>query len=71
MFPCFKSISFSEFIFTAADAKRVRCSSKNSLFHYSADCSEIDCLRKNPKISDTQTFAVITVKVEQDGFSLE
>ena len=26
---------------------------------------------KNPKISDTQTFAVITLKVEQDGFSLE
>ena len=27
--------------------------------------------RKNPKISDTQKFAVIPLKVEQDGFSLE
>ena len=27
--------------------------------------------RKNPKISDTRKFAVITLKVEQDGFSLE
>ena len=27
--------------------------------------------RKNPKISDTQKFAVITLKVEQDDFSLE
>ena len=27
--------------------------------------------RNNPKISDTQKFAVITLKVEQDGFSLE
>ena len=27
--------------------------------------------RINPKISDTQKFAVITLKVEQDGFSLE
>ena len=26
---------------------------------------------KNPKISETQKFAVITLKVEQDGFSLE
>ena len=26
---------------------------------------------KNPKISDTRIFAVITLKVEQDGFSLE
>ena len=26
---------------------------------------------KNPKISDTQKFAVITLKVEQDGFSLQ
>ena len=26
--------------------------------------------RKIPKISDTQKFAVITLKVEQDGFSL-
>ena len=26
---------------------------------------------KNPKISDTWKFAVITLKVEQDGFSLE
>ena len=26
--------------------------------------------RKNPKISDTRKFAVITLKVEQDGFSL-
>ena len=26
---------------------------------------------KNPKISDTRKFAVITLKVEQDGFSLE
>ena len=27
--------------------------------------------RKNPKISDTRKFAVITLKVEQDDFSLE
>ena len=27
--------------------------------------------RKNPKISDTQKFAVITLKVDQDGFSLK
>ena len=27
--------------------------------------------RKNPKISDTPKFAVITLKNEQDGFSLE
>ena len=27
--------------------------------------------RKNPKISDTQKFAIITLKVEQDAFSLE
>ena len=27
--------------------------------------------RKNPKILDTRKFAVITLKVEQDGFSLE
>ena len=27
--------------------------------------------RKTPKISDTRTFAVITLKVEKDGFSLE
>ena len=26
---------------------------------------------KHPKISDTRKFAVITLKVEQDGFSLE
>ena len=26
--------------------------------------------RKIPKISDTHKFAVITIKVEQDGFSL-
>ena len=26
--------------------------------------------RKNPKISDTRKFAVITLKVERDGFSL-
>ena len=26
---------------------------------------------KNPKISDTPKFAVITLKVEQDGLSLE
>ena len=26
---------------------------------------------KNPKISDTRKFAVITLKVEQDGFSLK
>ena len=35
-------------------------------------CLSIQSLyRKNPKISDTQKFAVITLKVEQDGFSLE
>ena len=27
--------------------------------------------RKNPKISDTRKFAVITLESEQDGFSLE
>ena len=27
--------------------------------------------RKIPKISDTRKFAVITLKVEQDGFTLE
>ena len=27
--------------------------------------------RKNPKISDTRKFAVITLKSEQDGLSLE
>ena len=27
--------------------------------------------RKNPKILDTRKFAVITLKVEQDGFPLE
>ena len=27
--------------------------------------------RKNPNISDTRKFAVITLKVEQDGVSLE
>ena len=27
--------------------------------------------RKNSKLSDIQIFAVITLKVEQDGFSLE
>ena len=26
---------------------------------------------KNPKVSDTQKFAVITLKVEKDGFILE
>ena len=26
---------------------------------------------KTPKISDTRKFAVITLKVEQDGFTLE
>ena len=32
---------------------------------------KVQCYRKNPKISDTQKFAVITLKVELDGFSLE
>ena len=27
--------------------------------------------RKNPKISDTRKFIVITLKVEQDGISLK
>ena len=27
--------------------------------------------RENPKISDTRKFSVITLKVKQDGFSLE
>ena len=27
--------------------------------------------RKNPEILDTRKFAVITLKIEQDGFSLE
>ena len=30
-----------------------------------------DRYHKNPKILDTRKFAVITLKVEQDGFSLE
>ena len=32
---------------------------------------EIHVYRKSPKILDTRKFAVITLKVEQDGFSLE
>ena len=36
----------------------------NSLF------SVLFSYRKNPKISDTRKFDVITLKVEQDGFSL-
>ena len=42
-----------------------------------ADAFEMTCrgflymYRKNPKISDTRKFVVITLKVEQDGFSLE
>ena len=31
----------------------------------------LNTYRKNPKISDTRKLAVITLKVEQDGFSLE
>ena len=31
----------------------------------------IPSYRKNPKILDTQKFAVITLKIEEDGFSLE
>ena len=39
-------------------------------------CSSYDYLKrnkycKNPKILDTQKFIVITLKVEQDGISLE
>ena len=34
-------------------------------------CLEVMLYCKNPKILDTQKFAVITLKVEQDGFSLE
>ena len=34
-------------------------------------CSDEACYRKNPKISDTGKFAVIILKAEQDGFSLE
>ena len=36
----------------------------------SLDCF-IDKYRKNRKILDTQKFAVITINVEQDGFSWE
>ena len=38
-------------------------------FDFNAQCY-LD-YRKNPKISDTLKFAVITLKAEQDGFSLE
>ena len=38
--------------------------------HHSTADLEFQYL-KNPKISDIQTFAVITLKVEQDDFSLE
>ena len=34
-------------------------------------CSFCYQYRKNPKISNTREFSVITLKVEQDGFSLE
>ena len=34
-------------------------------------CDDYMTYRKNPKISDTRKFAVITLKVEQDGLSLE
>ena len=37
---------------------------------YSPETAPI-AYHKNPKFSDTQNFAVITLKVEQDGFSLE
>ena len=38
-------------------------------FHPLSVWSQSYC--KNPKILDTQQFAIITLKVEQDGFSLE
>ena len=34
-------------------------------------CDENENYHKIPKISDTRKFAVIILKVEQDGFSLE
>ena len=40
-------------------------------FNYSLVDHHVKVLRKNPKISDNRKFAVITLKVEQDGFSLE
>ena len=41
-----------------------------SVFHNTDFSAGAECC-KNPKISDTRKFAVITLKVEQDGFSLE
>ena len=38
---------------------------------YTANALLLNMYHKNPKISDTWKFAVITLKVEQDGFSLE
>ena len=37
----------------------------------SAVAEKVNTHRKNPKISDTRKFAVITLKVELDGASLE
>ena len=46
--------------------------SLNSLNKKTLPHSEaIKCYRKKPKISDTPKFAVITLKVELDCFSLE
>ena len=39
---------------------------------YNSDgLASLDNYRKNPKILDTRNFAVITLKVEQDGINLE
>ena len=40
-------------------------------FPLKVETISIEQYRTNPKILDTQKFAVITLKVEQDGFSLE
>ena len=42
-----------------------------SAFPFAFDSFYFCEYRKNPKISDTRTFVVITLKVEQNGFSLE
>ena len=48
--------------------KKIFCGHSLESFQQSDSINEY---RKNPKISDTRKFAVITLKVEQDGFSLE
>ena len=49
------------------------CAGEDLLYSKNPKISDLEKLlyRKNPKISDTQKFIIITLKVEQDGFSLE